>query len=419
MAVLLTPAQREQDYYNMLRKPFKKLCRLSFLQPDGSVAFALDNSPKNPRNKTFIKEGNLNVNLQNGARRTCSVKLANVNGEYDYNVNNIWFGQEILLEEGLVLSDGSEFYKKQGVFVINTPQENVQPSERTVTFNLVDKWANIDGTMYGKLEGTYEVPTDTNIFEPIEALLAEDRGNGYPVDRVKPIFTEYYNGKTQTLPDGTVKNLVESPYTLSVSPSGTYAQVILELAGMVNGLIGYDASGTLRFDPSQDDILDSTKPVVWQFSQAETSLIGLTYTVKNSEVYNDFIVVGEKLDDNSQPAARAQNLDPSSDTNINLIGRKTFRMDASGFATVQQCRDMAEWKLKRATVLQKAVSISCSQLFHINEGDLVTIVRTDKKGSPVERHFIQGFSRPLASSGAMTINCVSTNDFPIATVTEW
>ena len=90
-----------------------------------------------------------------------------------------------------------------------------------------------------------------------------------------------------------------------------------------------------------------------------------------------------------------------------------------GYYTVQQCQDLAAWKLKRATVLQKSVSIQCSQIFHLNENELVAIVRSDKPGSPVERHLIMGFSRPLGATGQMTINAVSTNDFPIATLTKW
>ena len=109
-------ALRAKDYFSQLRTPFTKLCRLRFLQPDGSTAFALDNNPLGFRNGTFIQEGNITCNLQNGQRRTASVTLSNIDAEYDYNVNNIWFGQQIALDEGLVLSDGSEYYIQQGIF---------------------------------------------------------------------------------------------------------------------------------------------------------------------------------------------------------------------------------------------------------------------------------------------------------------
>lgn len=186
-------AQNYQTYLSCLEKPFIKLVRLRFLQPDGSIAFALDNNAGNRLSDCFISEGSLSVNLQNGVRRTCPVTLSNVNGEFDYNVNNIWFGQEIALDEGMVLPDGTQFYLQQGVFLVTDPQDVIQPDSRTITFNLVDKWANLDGTLYGNLEGTYEVPLRTNIFSPISGLLADDIGNGRVVDRIPPVYTIYYS----------------------------------------------------------------------------------------------------------------------------------------------------------------------------------------------------------------------------------
>lgn len=415
----MTENEKYLDYLQMLRKPFQKLCRLRFLQPDGSTAFVLDNNPKNERSGAFISGGTITHNWQNGRRTIASVTLDNVDGDFDFAFNHIWFGQEIALDEGLVLSDGeTEFYIQQGVFLIETPTESIHPGMRTAQYNLVDKAAALDGALGGNLDGTYQVPVGTNIFEPITSLLSEDRGNGYPVDRVAPVFTEYYNSRTQELPDGSTVTMVEAPYTLTIdSTDGTIWGVVSGLAGMVNAWVGYDETGALRIDPSQDDILDTTKPILWEFSMDEAELCGMTYQVKNTEVYNDFIVTGEQLSDNSQPKGRAQIMDPSSPVDIATIGRKTKRVSMSGFGTDTQCKDYAEWMVKRASVLQSAVTISCSQMFHIRGNELVTLTRTDKPGNPTERHLIQGFSRPLAGTGAMTINCVSTADFPTATVT--
>lgn len=416
----MTAWERRQAYLAALRRPYVKLCRLRFLQPDGSTAFSLDNNPGNRRAGAFLRQGSISCNLQNGQRRTAAVTLANADGAYDYNVSSVWFGTEIALDEGLILPDGTDYYIQQGIFLIDTPTEDLRPEGRTVTYNLVDKWSALDGSLGGFLDSTYEVPVGTNLYVPIAALLAEDKGNGYPVDRIPPVFTEYYNDKTQALPDGTTASLADTAYTLRIdAENGSLADLVTGLAGMVNAWVGYDAAGALRIDPSQDDILDTDKPIQWQFSLEETEILGASYTVKNTEVYNDYVVIGEQLDDYTQPAGRATNLDPNSDTNVQTIGRKTVRENAVGFATSTQCQDLAVWKLKRSTALQRAVSISCSQILHIEENQLVTIVRTDKPGSPVERHLVMGFSRPLTGTESMTINAVSVADFPVATVTAW
>ena len=413
-----------QAYRKTLRDGnFIKLCRLRFLNPDGSAAFVLDNDPYNPynhRNSAFICGGSLNVNLQNGTRRTADVTLDNVDGAFDYNYNKVWFGTEIALDMGVVLPDGTEFYLPQGVFRVLTPTEDVFPGGRTAHFSLTDKWAGIDGTLHGNLEASYVVSEGTNIFSPIVSLLASDRGDGQPYDRIAPVFTEYYNGKTQTLPDGSTAALTNAPYQLIVdSDDGTVAELILGLCAMVNAWVGYDQSGTLRVEPSQDDIDEGDKAVLWQFSTDETQLIGLAYESKIADVKNDYIVVGAMNDSYVQAGARAMNNDPQSDVNINLIGRRTKRETRAEFATTTICADYAVWMAKRTAVLHKAVTVSCNQVFHLEENGLIQIVRTDKDPAEAELHLIQGFSLPLAGDSPMSITATSVCDFPNITVQVW
>ena len=409
---------RWAEYLSALDKPFTKIARLDFLNPNGSVLFAIDNNPKNKRSGAFIQSGDLSVNLQNGQRRTATVTLSNLDGEYSYNVNKLWFGQQVRLWEGMILPNGQDFYISQGVFYVKDPEEVFDPGLRQTTLHLVDKWSYLDGTLFGNIDGTYEIPINSNIFNAINSILNFDRGNGEKIDSSIPIFTNFYNGKTTTLPDGTTVPLTNTPYTYRCdSENGTLADIILELNTMLAGWIGYDSNGQLRLDPSQDDILDTTKPIQWQFSPKNSTFLGATYSIRNSEVYNDIIIIGETLSDYGQTAGRATNYDPQSDTNANLIGLKTKRYQQSGYYTNDICESMAVFKLKRESVLKKSVSIRCSQIFHLQENNLVTIERTDKPGNPIERHLIMGYSRPIAQSGAMTINCTSVNDFPTATIT--
>lgn len=409
---------RWAEYLSSLDKPFVKIARLDFLNPNGSVLFAIDNNPKNKRSGAFIQSGDISVNLQNGQRRTATVTLSNLDGEYSYNVNKLWFGQQVRLWEGMILPNGKDFYISQGVFYVKDPEEVFDPGLRQTTLHLVDKWSYLDGTLFGNIDGTYEIPLNSNIFNAIKSILNFDRGNGEKIDSSVPIFTNFYNGKTTTLPDGTTVPLTNTPYTYRCdSENGTLADIILELNTMLAGWIGYDSNGQLRLDPSQDDILDTTKPVQWQFSPKNSTFLGATYSIRNSEVYNDIIIIGETLSDYGQTAGRATNYDPQSDTNANLIGLKTKRYQQSGYYTNDICESMAVFKLKRESVLKKSVSIRCSQIFHLQENNLVTIERTDKVGNPIERHLIMGYSRPIAQSGPMTINCTSVNDFPTATIT--
>lgn len=416
---VLSPSEKWANYLSVIKGPFVKLARLDFLQPNGSVSYSLDNNPLNKRSGAFIQSGTLTVNLQNGQRRTATVTLSNLDGEYDYNVNKLWFGQQVQLWEGVKLTNGEDFYISQGVFYVKDPEETFKPGLKQTTLNLVDKWAYLDGTLFGNLDGTYEVPVGSNIFNAIASILLFDRGNGEKVDSAAPVFTSYYNGKTTTLPDGTTAALTDTPYTYRCdSENGTYADIILELNTMLAGWIGYDSCGQLRLSPSQDDILDQTKPIQWEFTPRNSNLLGATYSVKNSEVYNDIIIIGESLSEYGQTAGRATNYDPQSDTNANIIGLKTKRYSQSGYYTQDICESMAVFKLKRQSVLKKSVTIESTQMFHLQENNLVTIQRTDKPGNPIERHLIMGFTRPIAQNGSMSISACSVLDYPVATITQ-
>ena len=406
-------------YIQAVKGEFTKIARLDFLRADDSLAFSIDNNEKNGRSKAFIQDGTLTVNLQNGKRRVASVTLSNIDNEYEYNINKLWFNSRVRLMEGLILPNGKEYYLSPGVFYIVNPEEVFMPEKKTVTLNLEDKWSFLDGTIFGRLDGIYEVPINSNIFTAIESILRLHIGdaNSYIVDGIMPVFTDYYNSQTTVLPDGRVISDLLMPYTYRCdSDNGTYADIILEMNNILAGWIGYDADGRLRLDPSQDDILDTTKPVMWNFTPNEKNFLGATYTIKNSDVYNDIIITGEALSDYANVAGRACNYDPSSPTNINIIGNKTYRESAAGYASRRQCEDLAAFKLKRQTILQKSVSIQSSQLFHIKENELVTITRLDKPGAPVERHLVNGFTRPIAQTGKMTIQATSVQDFPVATI---
>lgn len=417
---VLSPSEKWAQYLNVIKgSSFVKLARLDFLQPNGSVSYSLDNNPLNKRSGAFIQSGTLTVNLQNGQRRTATVVLSNLDGEYDYSVNKLWFGQQVQLWMGVKLPNGEDFYISQGVFYVKDPEEVFKPGLKQTTLNLVDKWTYLDGTLFGNLDGTYEVPVGSNVFNVIASILLLGRGNGQVIDSSAPVFTSFYNGKTTTLPDGTTAALTDTPYTYRCdSENGTYADIILEMNTVLAGWIGYDSCGQLRLSPSQDDILDQTKPIQWEFTPKNSTLLGATYSIKNSEVYNDIIIIGESLSEYGQTAGRATNYDPRSDTNANLIGLKTKRYSQSGYYTQDICESMAVFKLKRQSVLKKSVSIESIQMFHLQENNLVTIQRTDKPGNPVERHLIMGYSIPIAQDGPMQINCTSVNDFPIATITS-
>ena len=412
---MATPSENYLSYLETIKGDFTKIAKLEFLNEDGTVAFVMDSNPNNERSGAWIQDGSFSCNRNNGKRRQMTVKLDNANEDYTFEIGHIWFGQQIDYFEGVILPDGTEFYIQQGRFEIEKPQDALNPTGRTAEFSLVDKWANLDGTLFGNLEDVYQVNAGTNIFAALASLLKLDKytmenSGANPIDPTDPIFTEYYNNRTQTLTDGTTVPLIEAPHDYISNSTDTLASVVTGLTDMIAGEVGYNSTGRLFVNPSQDDISDIGKPVMWDFTLNEKPLLGVNYAPKITEIYNDIIVVGATNDLNVTARGRAQNTNPKSPTCISRIGRKTKRIKMSNYYSDKMCRDYANWMLKRYSTLAAEIQITCTQMFHIRENDLVTIRRTDKPGAPVERHLVTGFTRPVGQTGSMTINCVSVDD---------
>lgn len=432
-------SERYLRYLDALLNPFQKLTKLEFLQPDNSVAFFLSNANGyrrgyNPKyqSSALVQQGTLSVSFQNGARRKASITLSDIDNAFEYNVNNIWFGQKIRLSMGLVLPDGTDFYLPQMVGLIKNPQSVLSENQKTVTFPLVDKWANLDGSLFGKLTDTYTAKQSTAEYAVYTAIANLLKTSIYDhkltddinamIDNVAPIFTNYYDGKNYAVLDGDgsqtrTASMTEIPFDISENGGSNFAQLLLQFNDVLAGIIGYDQTGALRLEPSQTDINDIEKPVLWQFTQRNSTLSQISETIKNDEVYNDVIIVGGGNTDGGI-WGRASNDDPNSDTSISAIGLKTYRETKANYFNTKQCTALAEYYLKRKTILQKSVNITSSQMFHLVENQLVSVQRTDKPHNPTERHLINSFSLPIGETGTMTINATSVADIPNFTVTS-
>ena len=182
--------------------------------------------------------GTLNVTSRNGCRRTADITLDNWAGLYDYHVDKLFFGQQIRLSAGVYLDDGTPFYLPQGVFYVSNPSEVFEPAGRTTTLSLVDKWAFLDGTLFGKVPGVYILSAGDNLFQAARNLLLTDRGNGLPLDGVPPMLSADYTGRTVDI-GGVGCPVLQCPYTARIST--TYGGVLEEIATMLVAVVARTA----------------------------------------------------------------------------------------------------------------------------------------------------------------------------------
>lgn len=384
-------------YMDTLRTNFTPAVRIEFLQDDGSTAYEIT--------EDAIDQGStLNVNYQNGARRSASLIMDNWQDLYTYKINKVWFGQKIKIKAGVYLKDGTPALFNQGVFYVANPQDVFNPAQRTVTLQLTDKWSYLDGSLFGKIAGVYLLNVDDDLFVATQQLLLTDRGNGVPLDNIPPMLSDYYIGRYTTVA-GQTHRVLDCPYTAKIS--GCYADVLNEIGTMLVATMGYDANGQLRVESINADIIpDNLRQILWQFSTDEPELFGVTETPQPTTMYNHIVITGGVLNGRIAKGI-AINDDPSSPTNVSIVGYKTYPEERSKYYADSQCQELAEYYLNQYQNLSSTVNISCSPMYHFQENELVTIYR-EGKDDRVVPCLVSGWTLPIGL-GQMQITAKRLN----------
>lgn len=107
-------------------------------------------NPKQEITSDILANGNVSVKNNNGIRRTATLTLYNGHNKYKIAPNHIFYGMKLNLYAG-IKTDAGEYYEKLGIFYIQKIGRNNAPNDKNITLTLVDKWAKLDGTIFGKI----------------------------------------------------------------------------------------------------------------------------------------------------------------------------------------------------------------------------------------------------------------------------
>ena len=155
-------------YLKVIKEDFRPAIKVEWLNPDESVNFEFTNA-------LYNIDVDLSVNYTNGSRRSCTLTLNNDRKAFPIDFDNIWIGQKFKLWMGIYLDNETPYYFPQGVFYITNPSDTYNPNTRTVTINGADKWCYLDGSLYGRLTGTYQTSIDVDLYSAIRELLKLSR----------------------------------------------------------------------------------------------------------------------------------------------------------------------------------------------------------------------------------------------------
>ena len=440
-------------YLKVIKEDFRPAIKVEWLNPDESINFEFTNA-------LYNIDVDLSVNYTNGSRRSCTLTLNNDRKAFPVDFDNIWIGQKFKLWMGIYLDDKTPYYFPQGVFYITNPSDTYNPDTRTVTINGADKWAYLDGTLFGRLAGTYQTNINVDLYAAIREVLKLSRfEDGYNiednedeegtqlipkeemVDPVLPLLSPVLRGKTTyvlttdtkkdhektyyeydkdsktyveytgiAIEDKYVKKYVwECPYTAIVERGGTLADVLLEYATILCANIYYDVNGRLVLEPMIDnaeDIVDTNKEILWHYTVDEKTFLGLTQKCEFEKIHNDFVVLGNIVN-GYQFKGRVQNRNLLSNTCIQKIGLRTREpYEDNQYYSDEQCIELAKYYAKTDTILQKSGNISSVTLYHLDVNKLVA-VSTPNNNMSKELFLVTGFT--LSASGGMTLNISSVN----------
>lgn len=217
------------QYKEMVQRGCRSAIKLEWLNPDESVKSEFTNT-------TYDISASVDVNKQNGCRRTCTIKINNDKNLYPIALGSIWFGQKFKLWMGIYIDEDTPYYFPQGVFYVSNPSEVYNPTERTITLNGVDKWAYLDGTLHGKLSGSYQTNVDVDLYEAIKELLTLPAGIGdiYQIDGTN--IDKFFTIESFYVSSSTGKTTSPMSYdAFSTDPTIPYSKIFSAVGSAMSG----------------------------------------------------------------------------------------------------------------------------------------------------------------------------------------
>lgn len=332
-----------------------------------------------------ILDGSLSIDSSNDIRRSFSMIVNNSNGLYIPNSARTNMGVKIRIKRGIKTSNG-DYWWNRGIFVISDPEAIHKSAEKIVNIKGSDKWVLLNGDLAGTLTETTVIPINTNIADAIRAV-AEDIGETkFAFD----ICTEV------------------TPYTVSVEPGSTRADLIKELALICSWDIYYDVDGYLRFTPLIDPL---QKQVIADLSIGgayRKCLIDSSYNPEWSKIKNYWKVIGYSDSDTGiiyDGVAQDNNLRSSTNTLTppNGIGIKSEVLIDTNLTTDSLCEQRAFYELRKNLTKIDRSNYSIFPLPFLNEGDCIQL-EDSVTGIIDDKYEIQSITEPLGL-GLMEIEC--------------
>lgn len=336
-----------------------------------------------------VVSGNVNFDSQSGSRRTCSLTLNNFDKSYIPTPDSkMWINNKFRLKSGYLygINNDQALMYNQGIYCLGNPSILSSPNRKEVTIQGLDKWAWLDGTLGGKIEGKLFIPKNTRVDYAI-----------------KHIITEYTSEKKYVIDICDE----EIPYSIEKLYGTTVAEVLNEIANIVSYQIFYDNDGFLRFRKKIEPEEYNQIPIAYSYT-TEGLYLESTRELNWNDVRNSIEVIGDTLD--SGVTIRAISQDNSdSEFSISKIGLKHDIVEDTNIYSTSLAQTRSDWELQKKIMVAESIRAPIIPNFSHNLDDIINI--EDENNGATQNYVIQNISYDISFNSIMNIGLWAIRDW--------
>ena len=361
------------EYYNLTNERYAWLLE----QPVVTYCFKVEVLDHNERSYGELirdvsddENYTININNQQGMRRTCTLTMIDVDKKYLPTINHpFWYNRKFKLYTGVRDYDRDDTYWfSQGIFVCS----NASAQRYMLTINGVDKFGFLDGTLNTHMiHETYKVEVGSSIGEVIRCTLMLDLGNGLPIDPVLPLIDPAFEQ---------IKTITE----IVLDPGAYLGDIFMQIASMLGADVYYDVSGRLVLRRVFNDDIPFYyiyKGAQWHFNDMHEGYIEPTTTYEMDGC--NYIMVATDNTVGEVYSYTAINDNPHSPIAVSHVGYRGDKDNAITYIPMgnttdkdsveDRCRQHAEYLLLQKTCMTLAVSFNTILIPHLDVEEVITI----------------------------------------------
>lgn len=340
----------------------------------------------------FIVDGNVDVDVSRGTRRTAELTILNENGNFtpdntlaDYD-GKFYINRNIRLFRGVVLSGGTTLYAPIGTFMIDSIDVLVERNMSLMNMTLSDHWKKLEKSL---ITFTGSHPTGKPINDSIRSLAA-NAGADYPLaPALDPL-----SGRTSTA--------LTSP--LKFERGTSRGDLLKEISNKYGIDIYFNQEGRLC---SQDRKNPKDAQEVWHFYSSSSTiqsgmLVSVRRTISDDLLHNHIYVIGTG-NPTSPVIYEAKNTTASSPTNIDRIGDRVKIVESTTLKTQEQVNAAGKklWDTKYNLFEEVVIDTICNPALDADD-----VIRITEPNSHLNNAYrINTMNVPLTTS-KQTIRCV-------------